>query len=183
MRFIAAIGALAFTACEKQSEGLQQPAEAQEAPWGDDHPLGPLFASGDAVYVAPADSLGELLESNESVTFLSRQGELANMDSDTALTLRSDGTVVLRESGIGSLPYSGKLVVRADGGIALDLQGYPATWPLMRFERLGDTCYLHRVDGETGFIFGGRTGAVTSADMKPFWPFALLDHEFQPQPE
>ncbi|BCX48533.1 hypothetical protein HAHE_26010 [Haloferula helveola] len=178
MRFLIAIGALTLASCDKHSDAIKQSPEHQEAPWDESHPLASLFSSGEAIYIAPADSIAELLEANDLFTFVSRQGQLAGMDSDTAIIFRSDGTVTLSEMGMGSNDYSGKVVIQPDGIIDLHLPRYPGKWPSMRFERVGDSCFLHRVDGKTGFVFGGRSGAVTSGDMNPFWPFALLDHEF-----
>lgn len=183
MRLLVTVALLASLGC-KESDGPDVDApESAQTTWPGDHPYAELFASGAARYVAPASSFEELLGSNPSFTFLSRQGEFAGMDSDTGITFRDDRTFTLIEMGLGRQEYSGKVTVEDDGAIVLDFKDYPRSWPTMRFERLGDSCFLHRVDGETGFIFGGRSGAVTTGDMKPFWPFALLEYEIIPHVE
>lgn len=177
MRLLVTLTLLAILGCEAPDVPEAGAPESAETTWPDGHAFEELFAKGEARYVAPTSTFEELIGSNPSFTFLSRQGEFAGMDSDTVITFRDDRTFTLIEVGLGSTEYTGKVTVEDDGAIILDFENSPRSWPTMRFERLGDSCFLHRVDGKTGFIFGGRSGAVTSGDMKPFWPFALLDHE------
>lgn len=123
--------------------------------------------------IQPKETLRGLLDDYHYVTFVSRSGKFYGMDSDSLLIFSKNGFVILTELGMGSKDYDGTFEIDADQTIKLDLPTYPGSWPPMRFRRDGDANFLDRIDQKTGFLFGGRSGAVETEEMKPFWPFGL----------
>ena len=60
------------------------------------------------------------------------------------------------------------------------LKGYRGDWPEMKLAKEGERIRLYARSGDAGFVFGGRSGGVETSDMKPFWPFALVESESTP---
>ncbi|MDZ4404592.1 hypothetical protein [Prosthecobacter sp.] len=114
-------------------------------------------------------------DAGKTVVFVSRDGKMYGMDSDSVISFEPDGKVVLGEYGVGIAGYRGTYQVAKDGSVSIALKGYVAKWPDMRFSNeLGKMrLYAHK-DGD-GFVMGDRGGAFESGSMKRFWPFLLVD--------
>jgi hypothetical protein len=102
------------------------------------------------------------------------------MDSDSVVSLGKDNTSVVGEHGYAYQGYRGTYAVAEDGVISISLKGYRGNWPDMKIARDGDLIRLFSADGNGNFVFGGRAGAVETDDMKPFWPFRLVDTDSIP---
>jgi len=70
--------------------------------------------------------------------------------------------------------------VSGDGVITIKLVGYSGDWPEMKMAKDGVRIRLYARSGDDGFVFGGRAGGVETDEMKPFWPFALVESERAP---
>lgn len=117
----------------------------------------------------------------KTVVFVSRDGKMYGMDSDSVISFEADGKVVLGEFGAGIAGYRGTYEVAKDGSVSIVLKGYEAKWPVMKFSsEVGKMrLYAHK-DGD-GFVMGGRGGAVETGGMKRFWPFMLVDGARTPE--
>jgi hypothetical protein len=102
------------------------------------------------------------------------------MDSDSVVSLEKDNSVVVGEYGYAYQGYRGTYAVAEDGVISVTLKGYRGDWPDMKIAREGDLIRLYSRDGNGNFVFGGRAGAVETEDMKPFWPFRLVETDSTP---
>jgi hypothetical protein len=105
--------------------------------------------------------------------FESRAGEFGGMDSDSDISFSDDGRVSMTEYGIAPVDYSGTYSMDENGTITAKFEKYPSQWPKMMFRKVDGRILLFRSDAGTGLEFGGRGGAVETAEMKPFWPFGL----------
>lgn len=117
----------------------------------------------------------------KTVVFVSRDGKMYGMDSDSVISFEPNGEVVLGEFGVGIAGYRGKYDVAKDGSVSVTLKGYRAKWPEMKFSNeLGKMrLYAHK-DGD-GFVMGDRGGATEMKGMKRFWPFQLVDGARTPE--
>jgi len=115
------------------------------------------------------------LTAGKTVVFRSRDGKFYGMDSDSVVSLKKDNTAVVGEYGYAYQGYRGTYAVAADGVISISLKGYRGNWPDMKIAKEGDLIRLFSADGNGNFVFGGRAGGVETEEMKPFWPFRLVE--------
>jgi hypothetical protein len=95
-----------------------------------------------------------------------------------------DGRVLMTEYGYAPVNYSGTYSMDDNGTITAKFEKYPGQWPKMMFGKVDGRILLFRSDDATGLVFGGRGGAVETAEMKPFWPFGLTELSWKrPKPE
>lgn len=129
-------------------------------------------------------SLPSLFESDEhwEATFGSRDGSNFGMDSDSTLRFGADGRVELIEAGVSVRRYHGIHRTDEAGVIHCEFARYHAEWPPMILRKSGEKISLHRADGSTAISIGDRGASFESSEMKPFWPFALIDRRLS-QPE
>jgi hypothetical protein len=106
-------------------------------------------------------------------TFISRAGNLGGMDSDSQISFSDDGRVSMTEYGYAPVNYSGTFSMDDSGTITAKFEKYQGQWPKMIFRKVDGRILLFRSDDSNGLEFGGRGGAVETAEMKPFWPFGL----------
>ena len=111
----------------------------------------------------------------KTVVFQSRDGKFYGMDSDSVISLELEGNVIVGEYGYTYQGYRGKFQVADDGMISIVLKGYPGKWPEMMMTKERREIWLYAKNGDRGFVFGGRGGAVEMGDMKSFWPFRLVE--------
>lgn len=111
----------------------------------------------------------------KTCVFGSRDGKSYGMDSDSKISLQSEGKAIVGEAGYSYQGYLGSYELEGDGTIVITLKGYRGKWPEMKMAKAGDTVRLFAKDGDNGFVFGGRGGAVETEEMKPFWPFRLME--------
>ena len=117
-------------------------------------------------------------------TFVSRAGDLGGMDSDSEISFSDDGRVSMTEYGYAPVEYSGTYSMDEHGTITAKFEKYQGQWPQMMFRKVDGRILLFRSDDATGLEFGGRGGAVETAEMKPFWPFGLTELSWErPKPE
>ena len=117
-------------------------------------------------------------------TFVSREGKFEGMDSDSEITFRDGGRVQMTEYGYAPTGYSGTYTVNEQGVISASFDDYPGEWPKMILREVSGRILLFRFDAATELEFGGRGGAVETADMKPFWPFGPTEMSWErPKPE
>ncbi len=114
---------------------------------------------------------------NTSVTFRSRSGNMYGVDSDSELTFFSDGKVEMAEYGYGLKYYYGNYTILNDKSILLSLINYPGIWPIMKMAVCDKEVYLYAQSGKNGLELGGRGGSVETTEMKPFWPFKMIQPE------
>ncbi|MBB5031185.1 energy transducer TonB [Prosthecobacter vanneervenii] len=117
----------------------------------------------------------------KTVVFVSRDGKIYGMDSDSVISFEPEGRVVLGEFGAGIAGYGGTYQVAKDGSVSISLKGYRAKWPEMRFSNELGKMRLYAPKSGDGFVMGGRGGAVEMGGMRPFWPFFLVDGARTPQ--
>ncbi|MES2659244.1 MAG: hypothetical protein V4689_11555 [Verrucomicrobiota bacterium] len=108
-------------------------------------------------------------------TFVSRAGDFGGMDSDSRISFSDDGRVSMTEYGYAPVEYSGTYSIDEHGIITSKFEKYTGEWPKMMFRKVDGRILLFRSDDATGLEFGGRGGAVETAEMKPFWPFGLTE--------
>lgn len=116
----------------------------------------------------------------KTCVFRSRDGKTYGMDSDSQISLQPEGKAIVGEAGYTYQGYRGSYGLEEDGTIVLTLKGHRGKWPEMKMTKSGDVVRLYAKDGDNGFVFGGRAGAVESKEMKPFWPFRLVDADSPP---
>lgn len=116
----------------------------------------------------------------KTCVFGSRDGKSYGMDSDSEVSLQPEGKAILGEAGYTYQGYRGSYELGEDGTITITLKGYRGKWPEMKMTKAGDTVRLYSKDGDNGFVFGGRGGAVETEEMKPFWPFRLVEKSSTP---
>ena len=114
-------------------------------------------------------------EEGWSATFVSRAGDLGEMDSDSEISFSDDGRVTMTEYGYAPVEYSGTYSMNEYGTITAKFEKYQGQWPEMIFRRVDGRILLFRSDDATGLEFGGRGGAVETGEMKSFWPFGLTE--------
>jgi hypothetical protein len=137
----------------------------------------PKFLSGAQVKTFVSDRL----TAGKTAVFRSRDGKFYGMDSDSVVSLEKDNTAVVGECGYAYQGYRGTYAVAADGVISISLKGYRGNWPDMKIAKEGDLIRLFSADGNGNFVFGGRAGGVETEDMKPFWPFRLVETDSTPE--
>jgi len=146
---------LAFAGCGKQESTPREvmPAQAKD----------------------PGGVLDTLLSKKKTVTFVSRSGKFYGMDSDTELTFLPDRKVHLVEYGYAVSKYDGVYTADAEGVISLQLDNRRSPWPPMVLQFANGDYYLNTKSGASGFVMGDRAGATETSEMKPFWPFRLVE--------
>ncbi len=137
----------------------------------------PDFLTGDQVKVL----FSKRLTAGKTVVFYSRDGKFYGMDSDSLISFGKDGEAILGEYGYAYQGYRGSYFIEDDGVISVKLKGYRGKWPDMKVSIDGDSVRLFSSDGNGNFVFGGRAGGVLTPDMKPFWPFGLVETESTPR--
>jgi hypothetical protein len=116
----------------------------------------------------------------KTCVFGSRDGKSYGMDSDSEISLQPEGKAIVGEAGYTYQGYRGSYGLEEDGTIVLTLKGHRGKWPEMKMAKSGDVVRLYAKDGDNGFVIGGRSGAVETNEMKPFWPFRLVDADSLP---
>lgn len=124
--------------------------------------------------------LSERFSKNKKVVFHSRDGMLYGMDSDSVISLEKDNRVIVGEYGYTYQGYRGNYSVSDHGVIKITLEGYRGKWPYMKMAANEKIIRLYEVDGDSSIVFGGRSGSFETSDMKPFWPFRLVDTDSSP---
>ena len=120
------------------------------------------------------------LDEGKTCVFHSRDGKFYGMDSDSVVSFEKERGAVVGEHGFAYQGYRGTYNVTKDGVISVALKGYRGNWPEMKLAKEGDLIRLYANDGKGNFVFGGRAGAVETEEMKPFWPFRLVETELSP---
>jgi len=116
-----------------------------------------------------------LLVQNKELCFISRDGKLYGMDSDSKIVLTTNHLVKVIEYGFVVEKYTGQYAIDTNGVISLTLERYRSSWPKMALWASGPNYYLHPLSGRSGFTMGDRAGATQTSHMKPFWPFKLVE--------
>jgi len=119
-------------------------------------------------------AIDDLLVPNKELSFISRDGKLCGMDSDSEIVLTTNHLVKVVEYGYAVQEYTGQYTIDTNGVISLTLKRYRSSWPKMALWVAGASYYLHPISGRSGFTMGDRAGATQTPDMKPFWPFKLV---------
>ncbi|MES2439900.1 MAG: hypothetical protein V4584_12560 [Verrucomicrobiota bacterium] len=117
----------------------------------------------------------------KTCVFGSRDGKSYGMDSDSEVSLQLEGRAIIGEHGYTYQGYRGSYELEGDGTIVVTLKGYRGKWPEMKLAKTGDVLRLFAKDGDNGFVVGGRGGSVETDDMKPFWPFRLVETSSIPE--
>jgi hypothetical protein len=129
---------------------------------------------------AAQKAIDDLLVRNKELSFISRDGKLYRMDSDSEIVLTTNHLVKVVEYGYGLKEYTGQYTVDTNGVISLTLKRYHSSWPRMALWVSGASYYLHPISGRFGFTMGDRAGAYQTPAMKPFWPFKLVERRSTP---
>ena len=119
-------------------------------------------------------AIEDMLVQNRELSFISRDGNLYRMDSDSKIVLTTNRLVKVIEYGYTVENYTGQYSIDTNGVISLTLEGYHNSWPKMALWLSGASYYLHPISGRSGFTMGDRAGATETPRMKPFWPFKLV---------
>ncbi len=124
-------------------------------------------------YIKEHDVRNWVASRNGHATFISRNGRMYGMDSDTQITLISNSKVEVTEFGVGIMSYKGEYTTDDTGLIRVTLNGYGSKWPEMYLFRSTDSAILLRRDQKPGFNLGDRGAGTETPDMNPYWPFRL----------
>lgn len=117
-----------------------------------------------------SDIFTHKLDSKGSLSFGSRGGKIAGLDSDQILIFSKGGNVILKDHSASSLEYNGSYKIDKADTISVILKGYPGNWPIMKIIMQNDVLHLARVDGLTA----PNAELQNEKHFQNYWPFGEI---------